>query len=67
MHEIRELLRHRESQLERLEKEIDALRTTLAILEAEESKAGRKSETSMDVPSNGTGTFGPALTPKQFP
>jgi hypothetical protein len=39
MHDIREVLRHKEQQLEQLQKEIEALRLSVRILEQEEQSA----------------------------
>ena len=70
MQDLRELLRQREKQCEQLQKEIDALRITITILETEDTTASdRKVESTAMMPPNGNGSgrYAAATAPKQFP
>lgn len=68
MQDIREVLRNKEEQLERLQKEIEALRFSLLILEEEERnppKMGSRSVDPVFISDNGTRQPGASL--KHFP
>lgn len=67
MQEIRDLLRQREQQVEKLQREIEALRTTIAILEVEQAKPEHRFEGGGIVPQNGNGQYSAAVALKQFP
>lgn len=67
MQDIREVLRNKEEQLERLQKEIEALRFSLLILEEEERnhpKMGSRSADPVFISDNGTR---PGASLKHFP
>jgi prefoldin subunit 5 len=67
MQNIREVLRNKEQQAEQLQKEIEALRFTIRILEQEENppKMGSASVETMPTKDNGTRPNGTGV--KQFP
>lgn len=66
MHELREVLRSKEQQLEQIQKEIEALRLSMRILEAESNKKDSPFRAVPDLAvGNGNGSRMPE--PKQFP
>jgi prefoldin subunit 5 len=68
MQNIREVLRNKEEQLEKLQKEIEALRLSLRILEEEEPntpKIGVRSVETMPANDNGNQKTGTGV--RQFP
>jgi len=68
MQNIREVLRTKEQQAEQLQKEIEALRFSIRILEEEEKnppKMGSRSVETMPAKDNGTRPNGTGI--KQFP
>ena len=68
MQEIRDLLKQREKQIEQLQKEIEALRMTLMLLEDKDGSAReRKVESTAAAPTNGNGKYVAVAAPKQFP
>jgi len=67
MQNIREVLRNKEQQAEQLQKEIEALRFSIQILEEEENapKMGSRNIETMPAKDNGTRPNGTGV--KQFP
>jgi prefoldin subunit 5 len=67
MQNIREVLRSKEQQAEQLQKEIEALRFSIRILEEEENppKVGSRNLETMSAKDNGTKPNGTGI--KQFP